>query len=94
MSRADRVAYLLNRFGNKAQWNGQTLHILLRPTQTGERDCRRYFCIAPAAFLPYVGDAVTCLENTYTVLRADGKFVQGERVYSTAVLELNDRWGR
>lgn len=94
MSRAQRLSYLLDRFGNEAEWNGQRMHMLVRPARWGDGECNRYLCTAPAAFLPNVGDKVKILESDYTVLRADGVFVQGERIYSWAVLELDGRWGR
>lgn len=94
MSREARVRGLLTRYGDKAVWNGQTFGVHLWPVTEEAGPNKLYHCVAPASFLPYLGDTVECLGKTYTVYKVEGEILEGERLYTTAILALCDEWGR
>ncbi|WOC32151.1 MULTISPECIES: hypothetical protein [Caproicibacterium] len=94
MTRAALVADLLVRYGSEASCGEQQAHILLRPLRDEEQEDNRYRMTAPHTFCPQVGETIACEGHFYTVLRCDGVFAGGERLYTWAVLEQQDGWGR
>lgn len=94
MTRAALIADLLGRYGSAAVCGEEQAAVLLRPMQKGEQEDNRYWCTAPYTFCPKVGETVTCMGHVYTVLRCDGVFESGQRMYTWAVLEKQDGWGR
>ena len=94
MSRAALIADMLGHYGSTAVCGEQQTSVLLRPVQRGVQEDNRYLCTAPYSFCPKVGETVECMGHVYTVLRCDGVFAGGHRLYTWAVLEQQDGWGR
>ena len=93
MNRAELIARLLKHYGSPAVCAGQQADVLLRRRSEDDED-DRYICTAPNTFIPKVGDTLECMGKAYTVLRCDGSFSGGNRLYTWAVVQMIDGWGR
>lgn len=94
MNRQILIADLLKRYGSSAVCEGKEAPVLIRPMNQSSTEDDRYLCTAPFDFCLKTGDRLQCMEHVYTVLRCDGVFAEGHRLYTWAVLELQDGWGR
>ncbi len=94
MNRQALVTELLQKYGCTAAWNGQKMPVLIRPLYLQREEDDRYRCTAPCTFQPKTGDSLKCMGHDYAILRSDGVFVGGHRLYTWALLQMQDGWGR